>query len=181
MTLQGGVMSPVEAAWVQAHVWTDGMRRVESLAWPGFYTRCECQRTRCYQCDRGKHEQCSGMPRQAREGMIADKSGTGPACFRESYQHRTIDGPPLATVVAQVWLADRICRWACRCDCKGKRPMSPVEAAWVRARVWTDRQRADRQQHPDRYTLTACQPVASIPVPGGTQDALPGFNIVKGI
>lgn len=224
MTLLVAMMTADDAAWVREHVWTDGMRRVEYQVWPGCYTRCECQRDVCHQCGRGVHELCNAIPRQSDEGMIADKTGVHPACFKEPYKHRTIDGPPRPTPVAQVWLADRICRWACRCDCKGKVPMSPVNAAWVRRNAWT-RSFAERMtlQYGDRYGRCPCQedtstrpgrsfpdgwlnggivfdrrcqllaPIAvwladracrplpkrvpPVAVPGGLQDALPGFDM----
>lgn len=229
---------PEEAAdWIRQHVWTDGMRRVEFQVRPGFYTRCECQRDVCHQCSRGVHERCNAIPRQNREGMIADKSGVAPACFteRDRYEHVTIDGAPQRTVVAQVWLADRICRWACRCDCAGTLPLSLINAGWIRRNAWT-RTFADRmvRQYGDRYEQCPCQedvseeqsgdcpppsttgipdgwlnggtifdqrcqllpPIAvwladrtcrplpkrvpPVAVPGGEQDALPGFDILRG-
>jgi hypothetical protein len=151
-------MTEDHAAWVREHVWTDGMRRVENEIRPGCYTRCECQRDVCYQCGRGAHERCMGKPRTDREGMIADKTGVHPACFAEPYNHRTIDGPPHPTPVAQVWLADRICRWACRCACKPSAPMSPINAAWVRRNAWTPAfaERMTRQ-YGDLYERCACE------------------------
>ncbi|MEQ4726252.1 DUF6248 family natural product biosynthesis protein [Nonomuraea sp. B19D2] len=220
-------MTEDDAAWVRKHVWTDGMRRVQYKVHPGVYTRCECQRDVCYSCHRGVHERCIGIPRQDREGMIAGKSGVHPACFKEPYKHVTIDGPPHATCVAQVWLADRICRWACRCGCKPSAPMSPVNAGWVRRNAWT-KTFADRmsRQYGDLYDPCPCQlgidgppqldrsfpegwinggiifdshaqlldePLAvwladrtcqplpkrvpPVAVPGGHQDALPGFDM----
>jgi hypothetical protein len=108
-------MTPGEAAWVRQHVWTEGMRRVETATWPGHYTRCECQRGACHQCKRGVHERCMGRPRQSREGMICDRTGVHPAIFATPYKHVTVDGSPHPTPVAQVWLADRVCRWVCPC------------------------------------------------------------------
>lgn len=223
---------PEETAdWIRRNVWTDGMRRVQYQVWPGFYTRCECQRDICYQCRRGEHERCNAIPRQNCEGMIADKTGTNPAYFaeRDRYKHITIDGAPQPTVVAQVWLADRICRWACLCDCAGTLPMSPINAGWIRRNAWSE-SFADRQarQYGDRYEQCPCQedtdcpdprsrrlpdgwlnggiifdqhgqllpPIAvwladrtcrplpkrvpPVAVPGGEQDTIPGFDILRG-
>ncbi|WP_433235400.1 DUF6248 family natural product biosynthesis protein [Streptosporangium sp. CA-135522] len=222
-------MTEEAAAWIRQHVWTDGMRRVEYEVRPGFYTRCGCQRDVCHQCRCGVHERCNAIPRQSHEGMIADKTGTHPACFKEPYKHVTVDGAPRPTVVAQVWLADRICRWACRCDCAGTLPMSPINAGWIRRNAWS-KSFAERhaRQYGDLYDRCPCQedtdcpdqrshslpdgwlnggiifdqrcqllsPIAvwladracrrlpkrvpPVAVPGGQQDALPGFDILRG-
>lgn len=224
-------MTEDDAAWIREQVWTDGMRRVEFEVWPGYYSRCECQRDICYSCDRGAHEMCNAIPRQSDEGMIADKTGVHPACFKDPYEHVTIDGAPKATTVAQVWLADRICRWSCQCACAGTLPMSAINAGWIRRNAWTKsfaermtraygdqygpckcqeditegghRDCPDRRDRPwpegwvnggvivdqrdqlldsvavwlaDRACRRLPQRVAPVAVPGGLQDALPGFD-----
>jgi hypothetical protein len=150
-------VTPDEAAWVRANVWTAAMLKVETATYPGTYTQCQCQRFDCHQCQRGVHEDCMRQPRQTPEGMVADKSGVAPACFAEPYKHITVDGPWKPTTVAQVWLADRICRWECRCDCQGKRPMSPWEAAWVQDNVWTPAMRKTHREIPAAATSCPCQ------------------------
>ncbi|MFI6909898.1 DUF6248 family natural product biosynthesis protein [Nonomuraea sp. NPDC050394] len=121
-------MTPDEAAWVREHAWTERMRHVETTAWPGHYTQCACQRLDCHPCTHNQHNRCTRGPRQSREGMIADRTGVHPACFAQPYQHVTIDGPPRPTPVAQVWLADRVCRWSCPCPCG--RPTAPKPATY---------------------------------------------------
>ncbi|MFB9891537.1 DUF6248 family natural product biosynthesis protein [Planobispora takensis] len=119
------VMTEAQAAWVREHVWTETMRRVQETH-PGFYTVCFCQRGPCAQCTGGDHERCRfPKPLFSREGMIASRTGAAPACFAQPYAHRTRDGAPQPTTVAQVWLADRVCCWVCTCECRTTAPGSP--------------------------------------------------------
>ncbi|MEV8638914.1 DUF6248 family natural product biosynthesis protein [Streptosporangium sp. NPDC051023] len=111
-------MTSEEAAWVRAHVWTPRMRRLHNVIWPGYYTTCACQKGRCHHCKLGDHERCQPAgPYLSPEGMICDRTGMDFVAFAEPYKHRTICGAPRPTAVAQVWLADRVCRWVCSCDC----------------------------------------------------------------
>lgn len=124
-------MAPDAAAWVRQHVWTPQMRAVEDVIWPGHYTTCACQRGQCHECTRGDHERCQpGGPVLDCEAVILDQAHL-PVCFTAPYRHRTPGRRPVPTVVAQVWLADRVCRWVCSCDHTGARPAPAPEPETV--------------------------------------------------
>ncbi len=115
-------MTPDQAAWVRAHVWPPQLQALAERL-PARYTTCACQRGVSRACARGTHDRC---PRDlvAKEGVVTDRSGVDFVAFATPYAHRTVtvDGPPLPTPVAQVWLADRVCRGVCPCTCGHPRP-----------------------------------------------------------
>lgn len=115
-------MNAEQAAWVREHAWTATMRKTFREV-PGFYAACACQ----------GHGPCINTPKRPEthltchvgrwplpcyETIIAVRGGLGPAAFRMPYRYPA----PSATGwkysrLAMVWLADRVCRWACSCDC----------------------------------------------------------------
>lgn len=110
-------MTPEQAAWVREHAWTKAMARTFQES-PGFYLKCACQRGTTWYCANGKCGRCHrakpGPPDW--EDVICDKTGNRPLYFATPYQHPTpsITGDRRERV-AQVWLADRTCRWVCSC------------------------------------------------------------------
>lgn len=120
-------MSDQAAAWVREHAWTAEMRHLNETR-PDYYPTCSCQQGPCHQCTRGAHDRCRPKLQHSREAMVCDRTGVAFAAFAEPYAHRTIDGPPLPTVVAQVWLADRVCRWTCPCTCTTRKRKPVYEA-----------------------------------------------------
>lgn len=74
---------------------------------------CPCQWGPSSYCLNGRHAQCrNGTPTTYPETWITDADGR-------------VWG--LAHQQVQVWLADRICRWICRCDCHAPAKPEPVQ------------------------------------------------------
>lgn len=125
-------MTPDSAAWVRAHAWTPAMRReARDLAW---IVTCACQSGPTWHCTNDRHDQCAratALPRW--EAVICDRTGIYPVYHAEPHRHPTpsITGPRRERV-AQIWLADRTCRWVCPCTCHtGARPAAAPEPETV--------------------------------------------------
>jgi hypothetical protein len=105
-------MGPVNA-------WTQPMRK-QFAEVPGHYLVCPCQYGLTTYCREGQHDRCHrAEPLRSDAASILRRGGTHPAHFREPYAHKTDTSAtgPQCTSVAQVWLADRVCRWICPCGC----------------------------------------------------------------
>ncbi|MFD7015212.1 DUF6248 family natural product biosynthesis protein [Streptomyces sp. NPDC059928] len=92
-------MSGEEGAWVRAHAWTKGLRRIEDAYPHGFHRWCSCERGTCTSCAAGRHDRCisaTGPRTDPDAGTITDSAGF---------------------VVAVIHYApgQRPCRWICRC------------------------------------------------------------------
>ncbi|WP_406510993.1 DUF6248 family natural product biosynthesis protein [Streptomyces sp. NBC_00212] len=92
-------MSSEEGAWVRAHAWTKGLRRIEDAYPHGFHRWCSCERGTCTSCAAGRHDRCisaTGPRTDTDAGTITDSAGF---------------------VVAVICYApgQRPCRWLCRC------------------------------------------------------------------
>ncbi|MFI6485220.1 DUF6248 family natural product biosynthesis protein [Nonomuraea sp. NPDC050663] len=112
-------MTPVEASWVRKHAWTQAMRRCWKDT-PAYYSSCSCQYGECVSCRDGKHRHCSrGYALRRTETMITDRRGRA-LYLPDYYTHPSNVSAtgPARTNVAQVWLADRTCRWLCPCPCR---------------------------------------------------------------
>lgn len=125
-------MTPDAAAWIRDKVWTPAMRK-QFAEVPGFYLSCACQWGLTTYCREGNHDRCHrAEPLRSDMTSILRRGGTHSAHFREPYAHKTDTSAtgPKYTTVAQVWLADRVCRWVCPCDCRhvGKR-VTPDQGA----------------------------------------------------
>lgn len=125
--LGGGAVgaSALNAAWIREHAWTPAMRKQFGEV-PGFYLMCACQFGLTTWCREGSHGRCCrAEPLRSSETYILRRGGIYPAYFAEPYAHKTDTSAtgPQFTQLAQVWLADRVCRWVCPCDCEhtGKR------------------------------------------------------------
>lgn len=110
-------MSPEQAAWVRATVWTQGMRKIHRDT-PRFYTACPCESGPSWHCRHGAHGSCrSTTPSRSAETSITTREGRV-TVFPGPYVHPTPTATgPQRTADAQVWLADRVCRWVCSCPC----------------------------------------------------------------
>ena len=122
-----GEAGALDAAWIRDHVWTQAMRK-QFAEVPGFYLLCACQYGPTTSCREGQHQRCHrAEPLRSDETYILKRGGIYPAYFAEPYAHKTDTSAtgPQFTPAAQVWLADRVCRWVCPCDCghDGKRVM----------------------------------------------------------
>ncbi|MEU0492584.1 DUF6248 family natural product biosynthesis protein [Nocardiopsis sp. NPDC006139] len=75
---------------------------------------CACQWGPTGHCGAGAHHQCVARVVETCETYLTTRSG---ACILD------------AGVPVPVWLADRVCRWACPCDCHTSAPARTVQAA----------------------------------------------------
>ena len=111
-------MTPDEAAWVRANVWTAAMR-LDSTG-----PECACQygpSTWCVQGDCRRCQAADDLPFP--ETYIANKRAqvlTFPVPYAPPCRSAT--GQQISREAA-VWLADRVCRWRCSCPChSGAKP-----------------------------------------------------------
>lgn len=123
-------MSPDQAVWVRDNAWTQPMRKAYRGT-PGFYSKCACQYGLTTWCTNGRHDLCHrATPLRSYETLICGRSGQDPRSFRDLYRHQTdvsATGPQHEDL-AMVWLADRVCRWACPCPCGHPQPTAePVQ------------------------------------------------------
>lgn len=113
---------PAEAAeWIRANVWTGKMRDA-FLTTPGFYLECACQDGLTTFCRNDEHDECHrSTPLHDAETSICRRGGV-PATFKKSFRHKALTSAtgPHRTRYAEVWLADRVCRWRCPCECHPK-------------------------------------------------------------
>lgn len=119
MTLEP--MTEEAAAWVREHVWRDGVPTFR----PAMADRCRCEWGLSPACKHGQHGKCSLAERPVYEWeTIVGGRRRG---FPEPYEHPVRVGPgagfrpdlPVYVHTPYVWLADRMCRWMCPCDCHG--------------------------------------------------------------
>lgn len=133
-------MTPDGAAWVREHVWTKTMRNTYREV-PGFYLTCACQGNGpCINTPQRPetHLTChvGRWPLPRYETIITNRRQQVSA-FTRPFRYPT----PSATGwhhsrLAMVWLADRVCRWACTCGCghprenvahdPARNPMRPI-------------------------------------------------------
>jgi hypothetical protein len=107
------------AEWIRANAWTGSMRKTFREV-PGFYLACACQYGLTGFCRSGDHGQCHrAAPLHDAETTICRRGGDEPAAFRRPFRHKALTSAvgPHRTRYAEVWLADRACRWQCPCDC----------------------------------------------------------------
>lgn len=113
-------MTPDEAAWVRANVWTPHMRGLFKEL-PGFYLTCVCQHGGpCMNDTRhpDRHDRCHVGQHPLPNCETYINTPTGYATFRQPYRYPTADATGWKfSTLAMVWLADRRCAWSCACDC----------------------------------------------------------------
>lgn len=124
-------MTPDEAAWVRANVWTPAFRAVEAAYTHGYLTRCSCQGGICGACDgtsdkgRPRHDRC--LSRQLGGPIVHPLTHLTDGQFM-------ICGPAL-------WPANGpSCRYICPCPCVKTGlfyPPSPAKPARARTSVST--------------------------------------------
>lgn len=105
-------MTSDQAEWVRTNAWPKTMQRADL----DLVNRCACQQGMSPDCEAGAHGKCKrGEPLSKVETYI---KRDGVCHFPKVYEH------PVSTALgrvhtnaAQVWLADRMCRRICPCDC----------------------------------------------------------------
>ncbi|WP_031166024.1 DUF6248 family natural product biosynthesis protein [Streptosporangium roseum] len=112
-------MTPDQAAWVREHAWPKAMLKAHNEH-PGATSHCACQwgGGSCLSAWKPRHDTCHiGVPLPVCETYIVTRTG-GVAGFAEPYRHPSVSATGWHRVAtAMVWLADRLCAWACPCDC----------------------------------------------------------------
>ncbi len=141
------------AEWIRRNAWPKWLQR-EFTATPVYYLTCACQFGVTTQCQHGGakgHEQCHrATPQEHHETWILSRHGAV-MFLREPYEHPTPTITGLRRVHdAMVWLTRHRCRWVCPCLC-----------------------------HTDPSAVPEPKRLDPIPVPGGLQDTIPGFDLVK--
>lgn len=106
------------AEWIFQHAFTKAMRQAP----PGFWRHCDCQNGPSGWCDAGQHAKCAhheiAYP-PSYECTITNARWMVLA-LPKPYRHPT---PTVALPAGyrmhapMVWLADRMCRWRCPCQC----------------------------------------------------------------
>jgi hypothetical protein len=108
-------MGDEDVAWIRANVWTQAMRK-EHQSVPDFARTCPCQGGKTGWCQRGTARSCArcvGVVVVSPETYVTDKRG-----YVLSFE---------GGVDAEVWLADRACRWRCPCECHSTPVPEPVQ------------------------------------------------------
>lgn len=110
------------AAWIRGNAWRKPMRK-DYAEHAGYIHHCACQWGVTTWCEVGNHKKCVGglKPRRTTETAITSRGG-GCAVLPEPYRHLvdTSATRPKREQYALVWLADRVCRWACPCTCHSR-------------------------------------------------------------
>jgi hypothetical protein len=102
-------VTPDQAAWVRANVWT-GHYRAALACSPDYMTRCACERQGISsECRQGSCR-CNGLALKPAWETVIGLPGGRIAGFPATYQSK-------AVTAAFVWLADRTCRTPCSHGC----------------------------------------------------------------
>lgn len=115
----GGGPTPQAAAWIRKHAWTQPMRK-QYREVPAFFRTCACQSGPTHWCGTDRHDRCHrAEPQRTTAAIVCGPDGITALAFPEPYEHPTDDSAtePQHEHAAFVWLADRVCRWVCPCDC----------------------------------------------------------------
>ncbi|SNS80592.1 Lsr2 family protein [Actinomadura mexicana] len=122
------MMTDADAAWIRDNVWPPAMRRTFGEV-PGFFVACACQYSgaECRHGDRCHRREPLTLPL----GAVFQRGGEHAAIHPEPYRHPTPTATgPKRTRHAQVWYADRTCRWVCDCECHTEAGRAAV-LAWL--------------------------------------------------
>jgi hypothetical protein len=118
------------AAWIREHVWLE-WHRIHEINLPGSLLRCACEEDRIRYAHVGEHCPCARYldPFAPRPESVI-RSPRGHARVYGTYRHelRTPNGRR-PEFTALVWLADRLCRPYCSCDCHHHQEAAPGEQA----------------------------------------------------
>lgn len=111
-------LSADAAEWIREHAWTGRMREIFREV-PGFYLACACEYGITHGCSVGKHSKCHRSTALPSSETVICASGGHVRAFRKPFRHksRTSATGPRKTSAADVWHADRVCRWLCPCGC----------------------------------------------------------------
>lgn len=106
------------AEWIREHAWTGKMRETFREV-PGFYLDCACQYGLTTLCRIGAHGACHRATSLHSAETTICWRGDRPAHFKKPFRHKALTSAtgPRRSRYAEVWLADRACRWRCPCDC----------------------------------------------------------------
>ncbi|MFJ9908110.1 DUF6248 family natural product biosynthesis protein [Streptomyces sp. NPDC101152] len=78
-------MTEEEGAWVRAHAWTKGLRKIDDAYPHGFHRWCSCERGICPGCISGHHDRCvsaSGPRVDKHADTVTDAQGFFVAVIR---------------------------------------------------------------------------------------------------
>jgi hypothetical protein len=92
-------MTEEEGAWVRAHAWTKGLRKIDDAYPRGFHRWCSCERGICPGCASGHHDRCV--------------SADGPRV--DEHADTVTDALGLVVAVIRYGPGQRPCRWLCPC------------------------------------------------------------------
>lgn len=92
-------MREEEGAWVRAHAWTKGLRKIEDAYPRGFHRWCSCERGICTGCTSEHHDRCV--------------SAHGPRV--DQYAGTITDAHGFVVAVIRYGPGQRPCRWLCPC------------------------------------------------------------------
>ncbi|MEU5044567.1 DUF6248 family natural product biosynthesis protein [Streptomyces griseorubiginosus] len=92
-------MTEKEGAWVRAHAWTKGLRKIDDAYPRGFHRWCSCERGICTGCTSGHHDRCVS----ARGPRVDEHAGT------------ITDAHGFVAAVIRYGPGQRPCRWICPC------------------------------------------------------------------
>ncbi|MET9462239.1 DUF6248 family natural product biosynthesis protein [Streptomyces canus] len=95
-------MTEEEAAWVRAHAWTKGLRKIDDAYPHGFHRWCSCERGICPGCASGHHDRCV--------------SAGGPRA--DEHADTVTDAQGFVVAVIRYGPGQRPCRWLCPCPHK---------------------------------------------------------------
>ncbi|MGW3954677.1 DUF6248 family natural product biosynthesis protein [Streptomyces sp. NPDC004752] len=92
-------MTEEEGAWVRAHAWTKGLRKIDDAYPRGFHRWCSCERGICPGCASGHHDRCV--------------SADGPRV--DEHADTVTDAQGFVVAVIRYGPGQRPCRWLCPC------------------------------------------------------------------
>jgi hypothetical protein len=92
-------MSEEEGAWVRAHAWTKGLRKIDDAYPRGFHRWCSCERGIRPGCAAGHHNRCV--------------SARGPRV--DKHADTITDAHGFVVAVIRYGPGQRPCRWLCPC------------------------------------------------------------------
>lgn len=119
-------LTPEIAAAIRA-TWPKTMRKTYDDT-PGCFTHCACQYGPTGSCERGRHDLCGRADALRACETTITRANFTVTHFPDRYHHPSDISAigPRRTSAAQVWLADRVCRWECPCSCHAAPPAAPT-------------------------------------------------------
>jgi len=110
-------MPPESVEWIRTNVWTQAMRKGHQDM-PQAIAMCPCMSGMSQLCEMGQHGRChAGAALSSCETHVTDRRSrvlSFAGRFENPSPHAC---GPRRESYAMVWLADRVCRWVCPCEC----------------------------------------------------------------